>query len=71
MENIKKEFERVSVENNLGLTDIEIEIATWLESGYSQAEIAGKLGISQQAVSKKIRKVRNLVVKTPFGAPFK
>jgi len=71
MENIKKEFGRVSVENNLGLTDIEIEITVWLESGYSQAEIAGKLGISQQAVSKKIRKVRNLVVKTPFGAPFK
>jgi len=69
MENIKKEFGRVSVENNLGLTDIEIEITVWLESGYSQAEIAEYLGCNQATVSRKCTQIKNKCIKRATFCP--
>ena len=53
-----EDFERVNIENGLGLTDEQIQIAVLLDHGYSQEEIAARFGVSQQAISKKLAKIK-------------
>jgi len=53
-----EDFERVNIENGLGLTDEQIQIAVLLDHGYSQEEIAARFGVSQPAISKKLAKIK-------------
>jgi len=54
----KEIFERINVNNGLDLTDEQIQIAVLLDHGYSQEEIAARFGVSQQAISKKLAKIK-------------
>lgn len=63
MEESKKDFERVSIENGLDLTGEQIQIAVLLDHGYSQEEIAVKIGCCQKTVSNKIAQIKNKLLK--------
>ena len=59
METIAKKFETVNIENELNLSDVQIEILVWLDAGYTQAEIAEYFDISQPAICKKLAQIKN------------
>jgi len=53
-----EDFKRVNIENGLGLTDEQIQIAVLLDHGYSQEEIAARFGCNQATISRKCAKIK-------------
>ena len=60
----KKFFEKLAVENEElakavnSLSDTDKELLTMLINGFTQSEIGAEMGVSQQSVSKRIKKIQ-------------